>query len=81
MDTIPTEIIDILRKTPLPEWCLWIAQDGDGAWWAYKAEPLQNNRGWYENEIGIHVKLGQGAANSDWETRLIRRDSLPAEFI
>jgi len=80
MDTLPTEIIEILRKTPLPEWCLWLAQDSDGAWWAYQAEPLQNTRGWYENEIGIYEKLGHGMANSNWQAMLIHRDALPVEF-
>ena len=42
----------------LPEWVAWIAQDADGAWWAYEAEPNKQDRGWYENEVGRIIRLG-----------------------
>jgi len=58
--------------TQLPEWALWMAQDADGAWWAYEAEPLQYAHGWYENEVGRRVKLTAGPANADWEKTLRR---------
>ena len=35
----------------LPDWAEWIAQDANGAWWAYEAEPNQQDTGWYENEV------------------------------
>lgn len=31
----------------LPDWALWLAQDADGAWWCYEAEPNQHGTGWY----------------------------------
>lgn len=49
-----------------------MAQDADGAWWAYEAEPLQYAHGWYENEVGRRVKLTAGPANADWEKTLRR---------
>lgn len=30
----------------LPGWVEWLAQDADGTWWAYEAEPNQQERGW-----------------------------------
>jgi hypothetical protein len=56
----------------LPAWAHWVAQDADGAWWAYEAEPLMFGRGWYENEVGRQVRLGDGAANPDWRDSLRR---------
>lgn len=50
----------------LPEWAQYIAQDADGQWWAYQAEPNQSHIGWYENEVGRIVKLQQGEPNPDW---------------
>ena len=61
-----------------PEWARWLAQDADGAWWAYEAEPNQQHNGWYENEVGRIVKLGMGEPPADWTTTLtlfpVRRD-------
>lgn len=45
------------EKLNLPDWVKFIAQDSDGSWWGYSVEPLQNHRGWYENEVGRHIKL------------------------
>jgi len=56
----------------LPEWVQWLAQDADGAWWAYEAEPHQHHQGWYENEVGHRLKFKVGKANSNWQTSLRR---------
>jgi hypothetical protein len=42
----------------------WLAQDADGTWWAYEAwayEPNQQDRGWYENEVGRILRVGKAA--------------------
>lgn len=54
----------------LPEWVAWLAQDADGSWWGYEAEPLQYHRGWYENEIGRRVKVCRDAPNPGWPDTL-----------
>jgi len=63
-------------KTPdlnsLPDWINWIAQDADGTWWGYSVEPLQQHRGWYENEVGRHLKLNKTKPNSNWPSSLIK---------
>ena len=50
----------------LPDWVRWIAQDADGAWWAYEHEPNMSHSGWYENEVGQCLRLGQGSKNQEW---------------
>ncbi|MCW8962463.1 MAG: hypothetical protein OQL16_01610 [Gammaproteobacteria bacterium] len=63
-------------KTPeldIPEWVRWIAQDSSGAWWGYSVEPLRNDTGWYENEVGRYIKLGVDDA-SNWQQSLIKVD-------
>lgn len=55
-----------------PEWVAWIAQDADGAWWGYQAEPLEYHRGWYENEVGRRIKLADGEPNPAWQQTLRR---------
>lgn len=59
-------------KEKVPTWARWLAQDEDGAWWAYEAEPNQQHNGWYENEVGRIQRLGVTAPPSDWRTMLIR---------
>jgi len=54
----------------VPEWVRYIAQDSDGSWWGYSVEPLQNHRGWYENELGEHIKLMESPCSSDWRHSL-----------
>ena len=54
----------------IPDWVNWIAQDADGAWWGYSVEPLQFDRGWYENEVGERIKLTHGKANTAWQDSL-----------
>lgn len=53
-----------------PAWVAWIAQDADGSWWGYEVEPLEYDRGWYENEIGRRVKLAAGEASAEWRRSL-----------
>ncbi len=60
----------MLDKSRWPHWVRWIAQDEDGCWWAYSVEPLQHHKGWYENEVGQIIKLGQGEANPRWQDSL-----------
>jgi len=55
-----------MKITNLPDWAQYIAQDADGQWWAYEAEPNQSHNGWYENEVGNILKLEKAAANADW---------------
>ena len=54
----------------IPEWVNWVAQDKDGAWWGYQVEPLQNHRGWYENEVGRSIRLAEADANPEWQDSL-----------
>ncbi|MCW9012582.1 MAG: hypothetical protein OQL06_02270 [Gammaproteobacteria bacterium] len=54
----------------LPVWVNWLAQDADGCWWGYQVEPLQNHHGWYENEVGQNIKLGEEQANKNWQNTL-----------
>jgi len=63
-----------LQQVQLPAWVLWIAQDRDGTWWGYQAEPLQNHRGWYENEVGRTIRLSSDAPNADWQQSLLKVD-------
>ena len=58
--------------TGLPDWAGWVAQDADGTWWVYEVEPLEYHRGWYENELGRRLKLGEGPANPAWRKTLGR---------
>jgi len=61
-----------LSKISVPEWVRFIAQDSDGSWWGYSVEPLQNHRGWYENELGDNIRLVQGELCENWEQSLFR---------
>ena len=56
----------------LPNWVKWKAQDADGAWWGYSVEPLEFSDGWYENEVGQRIKLGQSQANPNWKNSLTK---------
>lgn len=57
---------------PLPDWAHWLAQEADGSWWAYEAEPNEYDHGWYENEVGRRQRLGSGAPNPRWRESLRR---------
>ena len=56
----------------IPSWVRWIAQDADGAWWGYSVEPLQYDKGWYENEVGKRLKLDHTKPNPEWRNSLRR---------
>jgi len=56
----------------VPNWVRFIAQDADGCWWGYSVEPLENHQGWYENEVGQHIKLLQTAADKNWHKNLYK---------
>jgi hypothetical protein len=53
----------------IPAKIQWIAQDRDGTWWGYSVEPLRNQTGWYENEVGEYLRLGHSEP-LDWENSL-----------
>lgn len=63
-----------LTTISVPEWVRFIAQDSDGSWWGYSVEPLQNHRGWYENELGKNKKLfeAEAEANGEWQNSLFK---------
>ena len=56
-----------------PDWVQWLAQDSSGAWWGYSVEPLRNDNGWYENEVGDYICLGYSPAE-DWQNSLTKID-------
>lgn len=62
----------IWTKEQLPGWARFLAQDADGTWWAYEAEPNENDTGWYENEVGRIQRLGRTAAPKDCHATLVR---------
>jgi hypothetical protein len=53
----------------IPDWVLWLAQDSSGIWWGYSVEPLRNDSGWYENEVGEYIKLGSTSPDN-WQNSL-----------
>jgi hypothetical protein len=53
-------------KQVIPEWVNWLAQDADGTWWGFEAEPHPHHAGWYENEIGRCVRLQKEPPNPNW---------------
>jgi hypothetical protein len=57
---------------PVPAWACWIAQDADGTWWAYEHAPNEADHGWYENEVGRSLRLGQTAPDLNWRQSLRR---------
>lgn len=59
-------------REQIPNWAEYVAQDKDGTWWAYEAEPNQSDNGWYENEVGRIQRLGLTAAPDDCYATLIR---------
>ena len=65
-------MIDSTDFNEIPAWVCWIAQDADGIWWGYQAEPNVSHSGWYENEVGDCVRLRDGEPNSDWLSTLNR---------
>jgi hypothetical protein len=68
---LPAELAGI----DIPDWAAWLAQDADGAWWAYEAEPNQQHNGWYENEVGRIRRLCRTSPPADWQSTLTRLPS------
>lgn len=60
----------------LPAWAEYIAQDADGQWWAYEAEPNLSHISWYENEVGEILKLEKGQPTLNWKQTLQKIDKL-----
>lgn len=58
------------NNSNIPNWVTWLAQDSDGTWWGYSAEPHQHDTGWYENEVGDCVRLQQDSVQDDWRQSL-----------
>ena len=56
----------------LPEWVCWIAQDADGTWWGYEHEPNMSEHGWYENEVGVSIRLEKGAPAERWREQIYK---------
>jgi len=63
------------HQITLPGWINWTAQDANGNWWGYNAEPHQHDQGWYENEVGDCLLLGSGNPNPCWRDTLQRVSS------
>lgn len=57
------------QKSEIPEWVRWVAQDASGVWWGYSVEPLRFDKGWYENEVGDTICLGESEAIA-WQSSL-----------
>jgi len=57
---------EFLHRDNIPDWVRWAAQDADGHWWGYEVEPLEYDRGWYENELGRRIRLKKAPANPEW---------------
>jgi len=66
-------LIKQLNQIDMPEWVNWLAQDADGQWWGYEVEPHQYDHGWYENEIGRCIKLGQSKPDKAWRLNIFPR--------
>jgi len=58
------------KARQLPGWVRWLAQDADGSWWGYEAEPHQHHCGWYENEVGRSISLLKEDADPAWRQSL-----------
>ena len=57
----------------IPGWVNWLAQDENGLWWGYSVEPLRHDHGWYENEVGVYIRLGYTEPR-DWVKSLFRAE-------
>jgi hypothetical protein len=61
-----------LAGMALPGWAAWLAQDEDGTWWAYEAEPNQQHNGWYENEVGRIQRLLKTTPAENWRIAIVQ---------
>ena len=66
-------VVMTINPDKAPDWVAWIAQDADGACWGYEVEPNKQHNGWYENEVGRIVRLGQTEPPVNWEATLTKR--------
>ena len=66
-----------LSHVNVPDWVRFIAQDSDGSWWGYSVEPLENHRGWYENEVGKNIKLLKTLPVEEWRECLFTYSRYP----
>ncbi|MCB1735522.1 MAG: hypothetical protein H6981_06515 [Gammaproteobacteria bacterium] len=62
----------VLQRVRIPEWVRWLAQDADGTWWGFEAEPHPGDIAWYENEVGRYRRLASDIANARWQDSLTR---------
>lgn len=62
----------MISNLDIPAWVNWLAQDSDGSWWGYSAEPHLHDTGWYENEVGDCIRLGEAETTSSWRESLQR---------
>lgn len=53
-----------------PSWMRWIAQDEGGSWWGYEHEPNLSDRAWYENEVGLSMKITGQKSHANWRESL-----------
>ena len=56
----------------IPTKANWLAQDASGTWWAYEVEPLQFDKGWYENELGERWLIIKSSPPKDFKQQLIK---------
>ena len=66
---------DFPESFVIPDWVRWLAQDSSGAWWGYSVEPLRNDKGWYENEVGEYILIGSTNPNN-WPNSLKQVNSI-----
>lgn len=59
----------------IPAWARWIAQDANGAWWAFEHEPNEGAKSWYENEVGKYRLIRKDLPNAEWRNSLIKVSS------
>ncbi|MDH5545698.1 MAG: hypothetical protein OEZ43_08900 [Gammaproteobacteria bacterium] len=71
-----SEDINTLINSLVPDWANWVAQDEDGYWWAFEAEPHIADISWYENEVGRCIRLIQTESISHWRETLFTIDRL-----
>ena len=51
----------------IPGWAEWIAQDKDGEWWFYKAEPVEGIYSWHAGDTrSMQESVYMGYSPKDW---------------
>ena len=56
----------------IPVWARWLAQDANGAWWAFEHEPNEGATSWYENEVGRYQLVHKESPNAEWRNSLMK---------